>query len=107
MIIRDERRFRVADKNRDMVADKQEFTAFLHPEDQEHMKDIVVQVSIMSLMSCDFTDVMLCHCHLVSLMSCACSLSQETMEDIDKNGDGFIDLQEYIGKKFSQKLSEV
>lgn len=23
---------------------------------------------------------------------------QETMEDIDKNGDGFIDLDEYIGK---------
>lgn len=26
--------------------------------------------------------------------------SQETMEDIDKNGDGFIDLKEYIGKKY-------
>ncbi len=26
---------------------------------------------------------------------------QETMEDIDKNGDGFIDLNEYIGKCFS------
>lgn len=26
------------------------------------------------------------------------SLLQETMEDIDKNGDGKIDLQEYIGK---------
>lgn len=23
---------------------------------------------------------------------------QETMEDIDKNGDGFIDLNEYIGR---------
>ncbi|TKS90366.1 Calumenin-A Precursor [Collichthys lucidus] len=70
MIIRDERRFRAADRNRDMVADKQEFTAFLHPEDQQHMKDIVVQ---------------------------------ETMEDIDKNGDGFIDLQEYIGDMYASQ----
>lgn len=27
------------------------------------------------------------------------SFSQETIEDIDRNGDGLIDLQEYIGKK--------
>ncbi|NWX01189.1 CALU protein, partial [Caloenas nicobarica] len=27
---------------------------------------------------------------------------QETMEDIDKNGDGFIDLEEYIGDMYSQ-----
>lgn len=33
-------------------------------------------------------------------MSRARSLSQETIEDIDKNGDGFIDLQEYIGKEY-------
>lgn len=26
------------------------------------------------------------------------SYHKETMEDIDKNGDGFIDLEEYIGK---------
>lgn len=45
MMWRDERRFRAADTNGDMVADRQEFTAFLHPEDHEHMKDIVVQVS--------------------------------------------------------------
>lgn len=45
MMWRDERRFRAADTNGDMMADKQDFTAFLHPEDYEHMKDIVVQVS--------------------------------------------------------------
>lgn len=45
MMWRDERRFRAADTNGDMMADKQEFTGFLHPEDYEHMKDIVVQVS--------------------------------------------------------------
>lgn len=40
----------------------------------------------------DVTDVMWCHWFHVLL-------SQETIEDIDKNGDGFIDLQEYIGEK--------
>ncbi|KAA8578491.1 hypothetical protein FQN60_002479 [Etheostoma spectabile] len=68
MMLRDERRFRVADTNGDLMADKQEFSAFLHPEDHQHMKDIVVQ---------------------------------ETMEDIDKNGDGFIDLKEYIGDMYT------
>ena len=42
----------------------------------------------MSLIRCDVTDV----------MCCLVSLSQETIEDIDKNGDGLIDLQEYIGE---------
>lgn len=48
MMARDERRFKVADRNGDLIADKLEFTAFLHPEDHEHMKDIVVQVSVRS-----------------------------------------------------------
>ncbi|XP_053169833.1 calumenin-A-like [Scomber japonicus] len=65
MMARDERRFKVADRNGDLLADRVEFAAFLHPEDHEHMRDVVVQ---------------------------------ETIEDIDKNGDGFIDLKEYIGK---------
>ncbi|KAM7378653.1 hypothetical protein PAMA_013526 [Pampus argenteus] len=73
MMARDERRFKVADKNGDLIADKQEFTAFLHPEDHEHMKDIVVQ---------------------------------ETIEDIDKNGDGFIDLKEYIGDMYTSEENE-
>ncbi|KAH0617211.1 hypothetical protein JD844_029052 [Phrynosoma platyrhinos] len=64
MMMRDERRFKMADKDGDLIATKDEFTAFLHPEEYDYMKDIVVQ---------------------------------ETMEDIDKNGDGFIDLEEYIG----------
>lgn len=50
MMARDERRFKVADRNGDMIADKQEFTAFLHPEDHDHMKDIVVQVRVVSQM---------------------------------------------------------
>lgn len=73
MMARDERRFKVADRNGDSIADKLEFTAFLHPEDHEHMKDIVVQ---------------------------------ETLEDIDKNGDGFIDLKEYIGDMFTPEDGE-
>lgn len=50
MATRDERRFRLADRNADLFADKQEFTAFLHPEDHEHMKDIVVQVRLTEVM---------------------------------------------------------
>ncbi|XP_072922980.1 calumenin-like isoform X1 [Hemitrygon akajei] len=68
MMARDERRFKKADQNGDLFATKEEFTAFLHPEEYDHMKDIVVL---------------------------------ETMEDIDKNGDGFIDLEEYIGDMYT------
>ncbi|KAK2859276.1 hypothetical protein Q5P01_003896 [Channa striata] len=73
MLLRDERRFRVADRNGDLAADKHEFSAFLHPEHHEYMKDIVVQ---------------------------------ETIEDIDKNGDGFIDLKEYIGDLYNAEEGE-
>lgn len=68
MMTRDERRFRAADVDENLIADKHEFAAFLHPEGHEHMKDVVVQ---------------------------------ETIEDIDKNGDGFIDLKEYIGDMYA------
>ncbi|KAM8884377.1 calumenin-A isoform 1-T1 [Synchiropus picturatus] len=43
MMARDERRFKVADKNGDGKADREEFAAFLFPEENEHMKYIVVQ----------------------------------------------------------------
>ncbi|XP_061917177.1 calumenin-B [Entelurus aequoreus] len=69
MMSRDERRFKMADQDNDLTANKEEFTAFLHPEEYDHMKDIVVL---------------------------------ETMEDIDKNGDGLIDLDEYIGDMYNQ-----
>lgn len=45
MLPRDERRFKAADLNGDLAADREEFTAFLHPEEFEHMRDIVVLVS--------------------------------------------------------------
>ena len=44
----------------------QEFSAFLHPEDAEHMRDIVVQ---------------------------------ETLEDIDKDGDGHVGIVLILTKK--------
>ena len=46
MINRDERRFKVADHDRNGKMTKDEFGDFLHPEDVSHMKDIVVEVSI-------------------------------------------------------------
>lgn len=45
MLPRDERRFKTADLDGDMAATREEFTAFLHPEEFEHMKNIVVLVS--------------------------------------------------------------
>ncbi|XP_037111189.1 calumenin-B-like [Syngnathus acus] len=70
MMVRDERRFKMADQDGDQKATKEEFTAFIHPEEFDHMKDIVVI---------------------------------ETMEDIDKNGDGLIDLDEYIGDMYNEE----
>ncbi|XP_077450963.1 reticulocalbin-1 [Stigmatopora argus] len=70
MLPRDERRFKTADLNGDQVADREEFTGFLHPEEFDHMKEIVVQ---------------------------------ETLEDIDKNGDGHVDVEEYVADMFAQE----
>ncbi|XP_051476936.1 reticulocalbin-1 [Apus apus] len=70
MLPRDERRFKTADLDGDLEATREEFTAFLHPEEFEHMKNIVVL---------------------------------ETLEDIDKNGDGFVDQDEYIADMFANE----
>ncbi|KAB5559461.1 hypothetical protein PHYPO_G00029370 [Pangasianodon hypophthalmus] len=70
MLPRDERRFKAADLNGDERAERDEFTAFLHPEEFEHMRDIVVL---------------------------------ETLEDIDKNGDGYVDEDEYIADMFAHE----
>lgn len=64
-MLRDQKRWNVADVNKDGELDKEEYTCFMHPEDCAHMKDIVVE---------------------------------ETIADIDKDGDGLISLDEYIGK---------
>uniref|UniRef100_A0A8D1CGM9 Reticulocalbin-3 n=1 Tax=Sus scrofa TaxID=9823 RepID=A0A8D1CGM9_PIG len=64
MLARDERRFRVADQDGDSMATREELTAFLHPEEFPHMRDIVIA---------------------------------ETLEDLDKNKDGYVQVEEYIG----------
>ncbi|MEE6482567.1 hypothetical protein FKM82_013283 [Ascaphus truei] len=73
MMKRDERRFKHADKDGDMIATREEFTAFLHPEEFDYMKDVVVT---------------------------------ETLEDIDKNGDGAVDVHEYIGDMYNAENDE-
>ncbi|XP_068580861.1 reticulocalbin-3 isoform X2 [Cebidichthys violaceus] len=70
MLTRDERRFKTADRDGDGIATREEFTAFLHPEEYDYMRDVVVQ---------------------------------ETMEDIDKNGDGMVDIAEYIGDMYTSE----
>ncbi|XP_005991003.1 reticulocalbin-3 isoform X2 [Latimeria chalumnae] len=73
MLMRDERRFKAADRDGDLIASREEFTAFLHPEEFEHMRDIIVT---------------------------------ETIEDIDKNGDGLLDVDEYIGDLYASEDGE-
>ena len=62
---RDKRRWSVADIDGDGALTREEFSAFLHPEESSHMKDIVIL---------------------------------EAIEDIDKDKDGRISLEEYIGR---------
>ncbi|XP_077994163.1 calumenin-A-like isoform X1 [Glandiceps talaboti] len=64
LIRRDEVRWATADVDDDKSLNNEEFTNFLHPEEADHMKGIVVE---------------------------------ETLADIDKDKDGFVSLEEYIG----------
>ncbi len=43
---RDQRRWAIADEDDDGALNKIEFKHFLHPEEAEHMRDIVVQVRV-------------------------------------------------------------
>ncbi|XP_049977394.1 reticulocalbin-3 isoform X3 [Alexandromys fortis] len=76
MLARDERRFRVADQDGDSMATREELTAFLHPEEFPHMRDIVVAVS------------------------------EETLEDLDRNKDGYVQVEEYIADLYSEVPGE-
>lgn len=60
---RDHKRFLLADQNRDNFMSKEEFADFLHPHEAPHMRDIVID---------------------------------ETLMDMDKNKDGFVELEEYV-----------
>ncbi|CAO2632790.1 Rcn3 [Lemmus lemmus] len=73
MLARDERRFRVADQDGDSMATREELTAFLHPEEFPHMRDIVVA---------------------------------ETLEDLDRNKDGYVQVEEYIADLYSEVPGE-
>ena len=53
-----------ADEDKDNLLNIDEFKAFLHPEEYDHMRDIVID---------------------------------EAFQDMDKNGDQLITLEEYIG----------
>ncbi|XP_071588645.1 LOW QUALITY PROTEIN: reticulocalbin-3-like [Heliangelus exortis] len=66
LLARDQRRFRSADPDGD-GATRTEFAAFLHPEDFEHMRAVVVT---------------------------------ETLEDLDRDRDGFVQLEEYIAELY-------
>ena len=66
---RDRRRWDTADEDKDGHLNKFEFKHFLHPEEADHMRDVVIS---------------------------------ETVDDIDKDGDGKISLAEYIGDMYRQ-----
>lgn len=72
MMRRDRRRWELADENADDHLSRDEFINFLHPEESEHMRTVVVE---------------------------------ETLEDIDKNGDGQISLEEYISDMYAPDAS--
>ena len=64
MLGRDERRFKKADADSNSKLSTEEFAAFLHPENHDRMKNLVLE---------------------------------ETLNDIDKDKDGAISLEEYLG----------
>ena len=70
---RDNRRWNLADVDKDGELSREEFSTFLHPEDADHMRDIVIT---------------------------------ETLEDIDKDGDGKINVEEYIGDMYREGSKE-
>ncbi|RWS07593.1 calumenin-like protein [Dinothrombium tinctorium] len=68
MMRRDKRRWQLADVDKDNSLNKDEFIDFLHPEESEHMRDVVIE---------------------------------ETLEDIDKNKDGKVSVDEYISDMYA------
>ncbi|XP_037616656.1 calumenin-A [Sebastes umbrosus] len=73
MMVKDERRFKAADRNGDVKLNKEELGAFLYPEEFDSMHNV---------------------------------LAEETLEEIDTNGDGFIDMKEYIDDLYTPQEGE-
>lgn len=67
MLERDQMRWKVADEDGDNSCTIEEYKAFLHPEEFDRMKDVVLD---------------------------------ETLNDMDKDGDGSLSLDEYIGDMY-------
>ena len=44
MLVRDKRRWNYADQNKDGALTREEYAHYLHPEEVEHMKEVVVLV---------------------------------------------------------------
>lgn len=76
MLLRDERRFKTADRDSNGIATRDEFTAFLHPEEYDHMKNVVVQVTLYLVPFSSIPDVKLVvtqthrHCTAMSIECC-------------------------------------
>ncbi|XP_016371640.1 calumenin-B-like [Sinocyclocheilus rhinocerous] len=69
MMARDERRFKMANYDGDMRANKEEFTAFLHPEEFDYMKDIIVLVRL------DNQNAKKCLPYTFAVIFCQCLLT--------------------------------
>jgi hypothetical protein len=52
---RDQRRWTIADEDKDGFLTKEEFKHFLHPEEADHMRDIVVQETLDDIDKVNFT----------------------------------------------------
>lgn len=69
MMKRDLKRWSKADENNDSMLTKEEFMDFLHPQESQKMRNVIVD---------------------------------ETIEDLDKNRDGLLSLEEYLGEMNSE-----
>ncbi|XP_050520024.1 calumenin-A [Daktulosphaira vitifoliae] len=102
MILRDKRRWAAADLNHDGLLTKDEFVSFLHPEESNHMKDIVVYET-MDDMDKDKDNKISIKEYIEDLFpgieeneepSFVISEKEQFKTYRDKDGDGFLDIGE-------------
>ncbi|KAF6079229.1 reticulocalbin 3 [Phyllostomus discolor] len=108
MLARDERRFRAADQDGDLRATREELTAFLHPEEFPHMRDVVVAVSegLPSTAHPGSSGYPIVQHLPQETQAASTSQWRETLEDLDKNKDGYIQVEEYIADLYSAEPGE-